>query len=97
MVFDDTFRHEAWNPSSEKTRIVLMFDIFCEVEETHRNPVFMDLSKKRGYSEVHTFFKTCREMFGEEALISSDLIQAFATLGGTTENARVRPEDTEFP
>lgn len=50
IVFDDTFRHEAWNPSHEKTRIVLMFDIYVDVDEEHRNPVFMDLSKKRGYA-----------------------------------------------
>lgn len=49
MVFDDTFRHEAWNPSHEKTRIVLMFDILCDVEESYRNPAFVDLSKKRRY------------------------------------------------
>lgn len=33
MVFDDTFRHEAWNPSFDQERIVLMFDINYDFKE----------------------------------------------------------------
>jgi len=81
LVFDDTFRHEAWNPSHDKTRIVLMFDIHCDVDADLRNPVFMETSRQRGV------------LFGETALISSDLTDAFARLGGSTGNTALRPED----
>jgi len=80
IVFDDTFRHEAWNPS-DKTRIVLMFDILCEIDEDLRSPDFISLSKQRG------------TLFGTDALISSDLLHAFSTLGGATEQVQLRPED----
>jgi len=65
IVFDDTFRHEAWNPSYDKTRVVLMFDIACDVNITQRNPEFYEKSLKQ-------------KTLGENALISNDLLGIIA-------------------
>lgn len=40
FVFDDSFRHEAWNKSTSR-RIVLMIDIWYS-DRTHRNPELYD-------------------------------------------------------
>jgi len=61
LIFDDTFRHEAYNPSYTDTRVVLMFDILVEVGEEKRNPEFFEKAKKQ-------------KEFGEKALISNDLL-----------------------
>jgi len=61
FIFDDTFRHEAWNSSYTETRVVLMFDILVDTDEQKRNPEFFEKARKQ------------RE-FGENALISNDLL-----------------------
>lgn len=43
FVFDDTFRHEAYNKSNE-LRVVLMIDFKYEGEPTDRNPAFQEAS-----------------------------------------------------
>lgn len=47
IVFDDTFRHEAWNPSYDTTRVVLMFDILCDIDPAQRNPEFWAKAQKQ--------------------------------------------------
>lgn len=84
IIFDDTFRHEAWNPSYDTTRVVLMFDIDVSaypevVKEEYRNPEFIAKSKKQ------------REL-GEQALISGDLLSAISQLVDKPENVAERPE-----
>lgn len=43
FVFDDTFRHEAYNKSDE-LRVVLMIDFKYEGDPTDRNPAFQEAS-----------------------------------------------------
>jgi ornithine lipid ester-linked acyl 2-hydroxylase len=40
FVFDDTFRHEAYNKSPTTTRVVLMIDFECKTDPSLRNPDF---------------------------------------------------------
>jgi len=69
IVFDDTFRHEAWNPSYDTTRIVLMLDIEYSENKELRNQEFFETSQKHF------------EKYGQDALISRDLIEALTSYG----------------
>lgn len=60
FVFDDTFRHEAYNKSYED-RVVLLLDFLHECDDLQRNPDFMAASPNRD---------------DDDALISADLIEA---------------------
>jgi len=82
IVFDDTFRHEVWNPSYDTTRIVLMLDIEFKGNVSDRNPEFYAKSAKQA------------EQFGTEALISKDLINALVAFGAPEDNTNFqqRPE-----
>jgi len=80
LVFDDTFRHEAWNPSYDTTRIVLMLDIEYNGGMTGRNTEFFETSQKQ------------LEMYGSDALISRDLIEALTSYGAKeNSNFQERP------
>jgi len=82
MVFDDTYRHEAWNPSYDTTRVVLMFDILVDqqhVKPEFRNPDFCEKAKKQ-------------KELGSQALISADLLGAISNLVDNPENVLRRPE-----
>jgi beta-hydroxylase len=74
IIFDDTFRHEVWNPSYTITRIVLMLDIEFKGNVEDRNQEFYAKSARQA------------EQFGTEALISRDLIDALVTFGAQVNN-----------
>eukprot|EP01125_Pyxidicula_operculata_P011817 TRINITY_DN3865_c3_g1_i1.p1 TRINITY_DN3865_c3_g1~~TRINITY_DN3865_c3_g1_i1.p1 ORF type:complete len:449 (-),score=108.13 TRINITY_DN3865_c3_g1_i1:112-1458(-) len=74
IVFDDTFRHEVWNPSYDTTRIVLMLDIAFQGNVEDRNQEFYEKSRKQ------------QEAFGTDALISRDLIDAITSFGASENN-----------
>lgn len=78
LAFDDTFRHEAWNPSYDTTRVVFMLDIDFVGNAEDRNPEFYEKSKKQAE-------------LGTDALISKDLIEVLASFGATTNNFQERP------
>lgn len=69
MIFDDTYRHEAWNPDPSRERIVLMLDIKIDVPIDDRNPEFVATSNRQ------------KAIMGEEALVTSDLIAALDKVG----------------
>jgi len=80
LVFDDTFRHEVWNPSHTVTRIVLMLDIEFKGDVADRNQEFYAKSARQA------------EQFGTEALISRDLIEALVSFGAEeNSNFQERP------
>eukprot|EP01125_Pyxidicula_operculata_P013999 TRINITY_DN4641_c0_g1_i2.p1 TRINITY_DN4641_c0_g1~~TRINITY_DN4641_c0_g1_i2.p1 ORF type:complete len:283 (+),score=50.57 TRINITY_DN4641_c0_g1_i2:727-1575(+) len=80
LVFDDTFRHEAWNPSHDTVRIVLMLDVeFLGVPED-RNPEFYAKSKKQ------------EEKYGSDALISNDLLQVISKYIDNPAKVQERPK-----
>lgn len=80
IVFDDTFRHEAWNPSCDTTRIVLMLDIEYNATSDERNKEFFETSQQH------------LEKYGRDALISRDLIEALTSYGAKqNNNFRERP------
>jgi len=74
IVFDDTFRHEAWNPSYDTTRIVLMLDIEYNGNVEERNKEFFETSQHH------------LEKYGPDALISHDLIEALTSYGAKQNN-----------
>lgn len=76
IVFDDTFRHEAWNPSRDTTRVVLMFDILCDIDPSERNPEFWEKAQKQKY--VSIFSVSQSRPLGEDSLISNDLLKAIS-------------------
>eukprot|EP01126_Amoeba_proteus_P034849 TRINITY_DN3493_c0_g1_i1.p1 TRINITY_DN3493_c0_g1~~TRINITY_DN3493_c0_g1_i1.p1 ORF type:complete len:260 (+),score=50.37 TRINITY_DN3493_c0_g1_i1:602-1381(+) len=78
MVFDDTFRHEAWNPSYDTTRVVLMFDILVDCEPSLRNPDFWEKAQKQ-------------RVLGNDSLISQDLLQTISEFISTPKNVQQRP------
>jgi len=81
IIFDDTFRHEVWNPSYDTTRIVLMIDIRFEGNVSDRNQEFYAKSAKQA------------EQFGTDALISRDLIDALVSFGAEeNSNFQQRPD-----
>jgi len=78
LVFDDTFRHEAWNPSEDTLRIVFMLDVDFVGNVADRNPEFYEKSRKQAE-------------LGEDALISKDLIEVLQSVGASTNNLQERP------
>jgi len=85
LIFDDTFRHEVWNPSDTQERIILMFDINYTFDEETRNPDFMSITKRQ------------REAMADgadvPALVTKDLIQQLQAFGVTTpHNFQQRPD-----
>jgi len=79
LIFDDTFRHEAWNPSYDTTRIVFMLDIDFVGNVGDRNPEFYEKSKRQ-------------EQLGSDALISKDLMDVLQSVGATMNNLQERPQ-----
>jgi len=79
LIFDDTFRHEAWNPSYDTTRVVFMLDIDFVGNVEDRNPEFYAKSKRQ-------------EELGNNALISKDLIQVLQSVGASMNNLQERPQ-----
>jgi len=74
MVFDDTFRHEAWNSNNDKTRVVLMVDFLFNGNINDRNP---------------EFFKN-KDAEDKEAIVSKDIFNAiFDLTGGEVNNAKI--------
>jgi len=67
ILFDDTFRHEAWNPSYDTTRIVLMVDVLTVVDLSNRSKEFLEKSSK--IENV------------DDALVSRNLMQALESQG----------------
>ena len=105
-MFDDTFRHEAWNPSHDTTRIVLMLDIEYDGGSEERNQEFFETSKRQLYvlqmnenyfefflkNVIHCDINTFRELYGSDALISRDLIDALTSYGAQeNSNFKERP------
>jgi len=80
MIFDDTFRHEVWNPSHDQERIVLMFDIDHVTKREDRNPEFLEISARQ------------QEVMGEDALVTKDLIDTLSKFGASPNNFQQRPE-----
>eukprot|EP01123_Difflugia_compressa_P007174 TRINITY_DN1973_c0_g1_i2.p1 TRINITY_DN1973_c0_g1~~TRINITY_DN1973_c0_g1_i2.p1 ORF type:complete len:411 (+),score=75.86 TRINITY_DN1973_c0_g1_i2:29-1261(+) len=77
LIFDDTFRHEVWNPSYDTTRIILMLDIDYEAKIEDRNPEFFEKSEKQA----------------EDYGLSSDLINVLRTYGTpNNSNFQQRPD-----
>jgi len=74
MVFDDTFRHEAWNSNNDKTRVVLMVDFLFNGNIGDRN---------------QEFFKH-KDADDKEAIVSKDIFNAiFDLTGGEVSNAKI--------
>jgi len=71
MIFDDTFRHEAWNSNYDKTRVVLMVDFLYEVNIDNRNPdVFLRKSNVKD----------------DQAIVSKEILGAMINLGSDLNN-----------
>eukprot|EP01127_Copromyxa_protea_P024269 TRINITY_DN9462_c0_g1_i1.p1 TRINITY_DN9462_c0_g1~~TRINITY_DN9462_c0_g1_i1.p1 ORF type:complete len:406 (-),score=55.37 TRINITY_DN9462_c0_g1_i1:13-1230(-) len=82
IVFDDTFRHEAWNPSYDTTRVVLMFDILTDIPPESRNPEFWEKAQRQ-------------KGLGQDSLISNDLLQAIGSVmedPAAIKNVKERPK-----
>jgi len=77
MVFDDTFRHEAWNSNYDKTRIVLMVDFNYEGSSEDRNP---------------DFFRKSKTISEEQAIVSREIINAMVNLGSEVNNMTQRSQ-----
>jgi len=102
MVFDDTFRHEAWNPSADRERIVLMFDITYDFKEDtcvyslnsfRPLPSALRHCRRRRNPDFVETTRRQKEALGEvPALVSKDLIQALDKLGTTPKNFTQRPD-----
>lgn len=73
LVFDDTFRHEAWNPDPDQVRIVLMIDFFYGGKSAAdgRNPDFVRQMEVEGAGQ------------SDDAIISGDLLAAIQAFGAT--------------
>jgi beta-hydroxylase len=84
IIFDDTFRHEVWNPSHNITRIVLMLDIEFKGNVADRNQEFYAKSARQA------------EEFGTEALISRDLIDALVSFGAPPENSNFQERPIKY-
>eukprot|EP01127_Copromyxa_protea_P009735 TRINITY_DN2313_c0_g1_i3.p1 TRINITY_DN2313_c0_g1~~TRINITY_DN2313_c0_g1_i3.p1 ORF type:complete len:112 (-),score=33.67 TRINITY_DN2313_c0_g1_i3:119-454(-) len=84
LIFDDTFRHEAWNPSHTETRAVLMFDILYEVSEENRNPRFLEKSKAK--LQAMGGDKEGKE--NKSAFLTPALFQGLKALGADIEKAK---------
>jgi aspartyl/asparaginyl beta-hydroxylase (cupin superfamily) len=71
LVFDDTFRHEAWNSDPEHVRIVLMIDFFYGGKSIAdgRNPDFVRQMEVEGTGQT------------DDAIISGDLLAAIQAFG----------------
>eukprot|EP01130_Rhizamoeba_saxonica_P011341 TRINITY_DN4711_c0_g1_i1.p1 TRINITY_DN4711_c0_g1~~TRINITY_DN4711_c0_g1_i1.p1 ORF type:complete len:441 (+),score=105.81 TRINITY_DN4711_c0_g1_i1:91-1323(+) len=76
LLFDDTFRHEAWNANYEKTRIIMLVDIIFEGNVEDRNQEFF----KDGMDNT----------LDSEALVSKYLLHALGSLGAETDNTKDR-------
>lgn len=82
MVFDDTFRHEAWNSDPDQVRIVLMIDFFYggKTAADGRNPEFVRQMQDEGTGS------------DDAAIISGDLLQAIQAFGATQNITKGRDE-----